>query len=420
MTEAVYAAVPELPLRKKKSLDSRSGTTTVLMGAWMRVLQREPGGWIEVGAFGKKGWVHETEVSEANPAVKFFFVDVGQGDAVLVETPTDRIIVDGGPGKNFYRYLTSWKYRWLLQARQQVHIEAMVISHFDADHFAGLIPLLNDDRFTFGTIYHNGIARFQRRSADRPAGMDTDLGRTSEINGVRAVLETSFSTIGQAQTLLDGGGLMATFRDFLDAATRAHADGRLGAMKRLRHGSAPLERIQGVETEVLGPITRPDNSNHFTWYSDSSHTRNGHSVVLKFTAGDRTFLLGGDLNSEAEVELLSELGPGVFKVDVTKACHHGASEFTTDFLAAVNPFMTVISSGDNENYGHPQPDAVGSIGKYSAGERPLIFSTELARSQTARRIHFGLINVRTDGEVVVGAQMFEKARAGDIWNSFVI
>ena len=40
----------------------------------------------------------------------------------------------------------------------------------------------------------------------------------------------------------------------------------------------------------------------------------------------------------------------------------------------------MISSGDNENYSHPRPDALGSFGKYSRGIRPLIFSTELARS----------------------------------------
>jgi len=105
---------------------------------------------------------------------------------------------------------------------------------------------------------------------------------------------------------------------------------------------------------------------------------------------------------------------------VAKACHHGSSEFTEDFLQAVCPSLTVISSGDQQNYGHPQPDAVGAIGKYSAGTRPLLFSTELARSPSARGIHFGLINVRSDGNLVVGAQMFEQARRGDMWNSFTL
>jgi hypothetical protein len=91
-----------------------------------------------------------------------------------------------------------------------------------------------------------------------------------------------------------------------------------------------------------------------------------------------------------------------------------------EYLAAVSPFLTVISSGDAQNYGHPQPDAVGSIGRYSRGPRPLVFSTELARNATAKRIHYGLINVRSDGDLVMGAQMFEQRRKSDMWNSFEI
>lgn len=41
---------------------------------------------------------------------------------------------------------------------------------------------------------------------------------------------------------------------------------------------------------------------------------------------------------------------------------------------------TVVSSGDNETHTHPRPDTLGAIGKHSRGKRPLIFSTELARS----------------------------------------
>jgi hypothetical protein len=46
----------------------------------------------------------------------------------------------------------------------------------------------------------------------------------------------------------------------------------------------------------------------------------------------------------------------------------------------VDATVTVLSSGDNEPYSHPRPDALGALGKHGRGLRPLIFSTELARS----------------------------------------
>ena len=71
---------------------------------------------------------------------------------------------------------------------------------------------------------------------------------------------------------------------------------------------------------------------------------------------------------------------GVFQCDIAKACHHGASDVLDSFLKAINPIATVISSGDQESHSHPRPDALGAFGKASRGHRPLIFSTELARS----------------------------------------
>ncbi|MFW2380604.1 MAG: ComEC/Rec2 family competence protein [Acidimicrobiales bacterium] len=419
-----FAGVPELKLLKAKG--GGAATTTVLLGARLGIVSTDTGdGWLKVRAFGKEGWVR-VEDTRSDCATKFFFVDVGQGDAVLVETPTKRFIVDGGKGQNFAKYLRSYKYKWLLKAGGTIHLDAIFVSHFDTDHFAGLITLIDDSRFTIGTVFHNGIARFKETNAQRPAEYDTDLGQTSnDASGHRATLLTTFSTLNQAVGLRDKGGpgqggMMATFEKFVTACETAHQQGRLKALKRLTHASGELNGFGDLKVEVLGPVPQAGHQNRFDWFEDSSHTRNGHSVVLKITAGSRSILLGGDLNVQAENHLLATVGPGPFRVDVAKACHHGSSEFTTTFLKAVSPMMTVISSGDNQNYGHPQPDTLGAIGKHSRGSRPPVFSTELARSTTASRIHYGLINVRTDGTQVVGAQMFESRRAGDMWNSFLV
>ncbi len=133
---------------------------------------------------------------------------------------------------------------------------------------------------------------------------------------------------------------------------------------------------------MLGPVpTSPTGLCQFQWFKDSSHTRNGHSIVLKFIYGNRRILVGSDLNRESERYLLAHYHPGnPFEADTTKACHHGSSEFDVEFLKAIQTYATIVSSGDNENYSHPHTDALGSVGRHSRGERPLVFSTELARS----------------------------------------
>jgi hypothetical protein len=154
--------------------------------------------------------------------------------------------------------------------------------------------------------------------------------------------------------------------------------------------------------EILGPVTESVNGKKgLRWFGPAGQpgkTKNGHSIVLRLTYRNVRLLLGGDLNIPSE-DLLLEHHTGipcppaldqrqavidkahkVFGVEIAKACHHGSADFSDTFLAAVNPIATVISSGDDEPHSHPRADTLGTIGRHARGERPLIFSTELARS----------------------------------------
>jgi hypothetical protein len=142
-------------------------------------------------------------------------------------------------------------------------------------------------------------------------------------------------------------------------------------------------------------------------------------------------------------------------VDVAKSCHHGSADFSNDFLQMVNALATVISSGDEESHSHPRPESLGALGHFGRGDRPLIFSTELARSAPEKVKHpdelrkelekarqqervaeytedlivrlgrsisvYGMITVRSDGKRVLIAQKLEKARSpGQKWDQYVL
>jgi hypothetical protein len=180
-----------------------------------------------------------------------------------------------------------------------------------------------------------------------------------------------------------------------------------------------------------------------------------------------SLLLGGDLNipaeeyllghygridkpfgelSDAEVETMITNARAFFGVDIAKSCHHGSADFSSEFLRAVDAVATVVSSGDDEPHSHPRPEALGALGKRGRGHRPLIFSTELARSSKENIKHpfllhqrhekaiederetefieeliqelgrsvavYGMITLRTDGEQVLMAQKLEQPGSG--------
>jgi competence protein ComEC len=417
MGKVTFARVPKLEFRASKG---KGGVTNaVLGGSWVNVLDDPGDGFLKVRAFQKEGWVKKEDTGTDN-SIRLYFVDVGQGDGCLVETPTHRLIVDGGKGANLYAFLTKYKYQWLVAAGERIKIDAIFVSHFDADHYGGLTRLIEDDDFEIGTLFHNGIVRLGK---ERPDQLDTELGETVKQGNKRVGLKTSFTTLESLNPLRTAGHLSEAFAKFIEACRAAKRDGRLGKVQRLSSDDGRLDGFGALKVDVLGPVVDTGGTYRYKWFVDPSHTVNGHSVVLKLTWGSRTFLLGGDLNDLSEDHLLANHPPGTFAVDVLKACHHGSSEFSSAFLDAAGALISVVSSGDDESYGHPQPDLMGALGRHSrAGfDRPLLFSTELARSTIGDDVRFGMIDVRSDGTWLIGAQFYDRDRGGvDPWNSFEV
>ncbi len=411
-----YAATNEAPIFEtvvngagKKIINK------VLMGTYITTTG-EDAAFYKVKAFGKEGWMKKTDLSD-NMGLKIFYLDVGQGDGVLIEVGKIRILIDAGPAVNMYSYLTKWQYTYLLKYNKKVHIDYVFISHFDTDHYKGVIKILEDKRFTFGAIYHAGILKFA--ATGNP--YNTGLGDTVTSNGVKYLTKIFDNLL----TAAEPASFNRDVTNFMEALHTANQQGRVTKVKRLTAGDTAVnETIEGnnFTIEVLGPFTEKiNNKNAFVYWTDDGITINGHSLVLKLTFGTRTFLFGGDLNTKSETYLMQKYGVlNPFETDVAKSCHHGSSDFTEKFMQLINPYATVISSGDNESFSHPRADAIGCAGRYARGPRPLVYSTELARSVDlrSRTILFGMINCRCNGSKIFISQMKEVKNYADLWDSY--
>jgi competence protein ComEC len=84
------------------------------------------------------------------PGLKVWFFDIGQGDAIFIETPNgQQILIDGGPGDSILQKLSSVMWPW------DHSIDAIVITHPDADHITGLVSVF--ERYQVKTIYETGV-----------------------------------------------------------------------------------------------------------------------------------------------------------------------------------------------------------------------------------------------------------------------
>lgn len=226
------------------------------------------------------------------------FLDVGQGDSTVIQSPTGRVIVvDGGgipgldprlgddPGS---RVVVPF-----LRSRGISTVDLIVPTHPDDDHVQGLIAVVN-------------------------------------LLTVRTVLDGTLST--------DTGGY-ALLRDRIKARRVRVDTARRG--QRVDIGG-------GAFLEVLHPTARR---------LGGRSAANNDSVVLRLVYGKARILLTGDTEEEAEFDLLASEQD--LTADVLKVGHHGSRWSSTEsFLDAVHPSVAVISAGRSNSFGHPSRDVL--------------------------------------------------------------
>jgi beta-lactamase superfamily II metal-dependent hydrolase len=347
--------------------------------------------------------------------IKTSFVDVQQGDGIFIESPLGRkILIDGGDNALFARYLAQ-KHRNSSKDNPLI-IDAIVVTHGDADHFAGLTEIWKseDNRIDRKRlflrplrIFHNGIIKGPSRKGGKPISNTQILGKT-KMHNEKLYLSELVDDLRQVKR----ERLNKPFASWTQAIKAWEKNGKETkknpvTITRLQFGDddkfsflhdedinikvlAPFtEQISGVPSlPMLGPPPKQisleateEVANSTKTYS-ASHTINGHSIVLQMQYGNVRFLFTGDLNQDSSLELqrwAKEDGLHL-QSEIFKVPHHGSADFSHTFIETVKPVISIISSGDEnarKEYIHPRATIVGSLGRYSRVPRPLIFVTEM-------------------------------------------
>lgn len=372
-----------------------------------------------VRARGVEGYVDPSNLGTRS-LLEVYFIDVGQGDGVLVRTPDHRhIVIDGGhtrtkqqTGKSAADFI-DWKFVKDYGA-ERITLDAMISSHCDADHYGGLWDLLEpaqrvniDAQGTdVRAFFHAGVSWWSDagKRGIGPAENQRLLRLLEGKTALRSALKQN------AEPRLQG-----EWAAFLNCVAASGC-----SVKRLSHrtryvpGFGPAQSAASLR--VLGPI-EPEKGRLFDLGSDSQNT-NGNSLALRLDYGAVRVMLTGDLNRKAQRRLLDAYAgqKEEFACDVAKSCHHGSDDVSYEFLAAMRPSATIISSGDSEQHAHPRPAVVSASAvtghvHVEADElrTPLVYSTEISRSFRVGRMD----TLTLDGKLLDAAALTTaKARVG--------
>ena len=112
---------------------------------------------------------------------------------------------------------------------------------------------------------------------------------------------------------------------------------------------------------------------------------NDHSLVMRLTFGRVSVLLTGDIEAQAEKDLLT--APNRVEAVLLKVPHHGSASSSREaFLDAVAPGMAVVSAGYRNHFGFPSEEVV----RRYRDRGILLYRTDLD----------GAIRFETDGRTV--------------------
>lgn len=248
--------------------------------------------------------------------VRVTVLDVGQGESILIESPTGRaVLIDGGTLSTAERgdvgrsVIVPY-----LQSRGVRRLDAVVVTHADADHLNALPHVLREVP----------VAMILDGGASADGGTDHDTASEIEYQNLLAV-----------------------------------AKQRKVVRKRPRAGQR-LNLGDGAVLTVLSPLEPPLQSG------------NNNSIVLRLDYGQTSMLLTGDIEREAEERLIRR-GANLH-CTVLKVAHHGSKTSTSQvMMRASRPEAAVISCGRYNSFGHP---AAQTLQQLTAAKAP-VFRTDI-------------------------------------------
>ncbi|WP_328871326.1 ComEC/Rec2 family competence protein [Streptomyces sp. NBC_00287] len=224
------------------------------------------------------------------PGWRLVMCDVGQGDAaVLAAGEGTGVVVDAGPDPELVDHC--------LRTLGITRIPLVVLTHFHADHVAGLPGVLRG----------------------RAVGTIETTGHEEPVEQVEFVRR--------------------------QAATRGVPVTRAMAGERRRTGE--------LSWEVLWPPPRP--------LAEPEGPNDASVTMLAEVAGLRILLLGDLEPPAQRALLRSPAGGLLGGVDVLKVAHHGSAYQDPELIRRAAPRLALISCGEGNPYGHPAPGTVAAL-----------------------------------------------------------
>lgn len=271
-------------------------------------------------------------MKEPSNRLKLAFLDVGQGDTIVVSNPEthEAIVIDCTNANAVLDYL----------AQEGVkHFRGILISHLHADHYSEVDYLL----YRYNLV--PGLGECECLGFTQIAGKNKliSLMQDDDEHSLSYEQERKKENWSRKDTI-------ATIRRWCKDDKNRFINPQVEKKPR----SLPFEGELAEETLLIHPYALDIPELQLKGL-------NNISSVLRINGFNSSALLTGDLEPAGWKELRRSLSTNSLRSDVLKFPHHGGAwkdeDDIDDLLDTVNPSIVIISVGSNgyERYIHPHP-----------------------------------------------------------------
>lgn len=219
------------------------------------------------------------------------FIDVGQGDSMLISTPKGKkILIDGGGSRDEESFNIGKQtlIPYLLN-KGITKLDYILISHFDSDHVGGILSVLEELKVEKVIICEQEENENYRRFKEIVKNKKIKVYVVKKGDNVK------------------------------------------------------------IEENILLNILWPKDE------KIKENAINNNSIVAKLNYKNFSILLTGDIEKIAENEILKEYeNSNILNANILKVAHHGSkSSSINEFLEKVKPQIALIGVGEENTFGHP-------------------------------------------------------------------
>lgn len=283
------------------------------------------------------------------------FVNVGQGDATLLEFSCGAVLIDTGGertgelhgGQSLIHYLDDFFER---RSDLENTLDLVVLTHPHKDHVLGAIE--------------------DKKYKD---------GETGEVVGAPGLIGIDGLARYTIKNVVDNGDRYRRHSGGYQQ-NKLYEYANDNEIPYLGVKNTDITHVDGMTNSIIDPIACADVDPliRVLWGKAlESHTwpgkANNDSVVVRVDFGESSFLFTGDLQAPGIREMLHSYSPdpSILDVDVYQVGHHGSHNATTpELMEALSPEIAVISMGSSMGsqaihsaygYGHPRDHAVSEL-----------------------------------------------------------